>query len=140
LRERSRGLASRRTSAKSVSATSDASRSRHSEKRATLLAHKEAIRHARNFDDLLAITTHVLRDVYRTGELYRYDTTLRISYYLDRLPTRVYLHAGTRTGAQRLGLSGNKGYVERNDVPVELRDRPAHEIEDIVCIYKDEFI
>lgn len=106
----------------------------------TLLAYKEAIRRARNFEDLLAITTDVLRDVYRTGELYRYDTTLRISYYLDRLPTKVYLHAGTRTGARRLGLLGNKACVERNDVPVELRDRPAHEIEDIVCIYKDEFI
>jgi hypothetical protein len=109
------------------------------ESREALLANKEAIRNAADFDELLNVVASALRDVCRTGELYGYDTTLRISYYLDHLPTKVYLHAGTRTGARRLGLPRNNHCVEQDDLPAELRDRPAHEVEDILCIYKEQF-
>lgn len=38
------------------------------------------------------------------GELYVYDTTLRIGAKLNLFPDKVYLHAGTRLGATALGL------------------------------------
>jgi hypothetical protein len=103
-----------------------------------LLQHQEEIRNAADFDALLAIITHAVGDVHRTGELYAYDTALRISYYLDLLP-RVYLHAGTRAGARALHLPHNNESINANDLPPALRHRPAHEVEDILCIYKEHF-
>lgn len=104
-----------------------------------LLQHKEEIRKAADFDALLVIITNAIRDVHRTGELYAYDTALRISYHLDLLPTRVYLHAGSRAGARALHLPHNNESIDASDLPPELRHRPAHEVEDILCIYKDHF-
>lgn len=56
----------------------------------------------------------VLEDVPGIGELYICDTSLRISAKLDLFPKGVYLHADTRLG--------------------------AHEIEDALCIFKDELV
>jgi hypothetical protein len=109
------------------------------EARGALLAAKEEIKNARGFDDLLLIVTDHLRDVHGTGTLYAYDAALRISYYLNLLPTTVYLHAGTKAGAKTLGLSLNKPFLAMSELPSALRGRPAHEIEDILCIYKDQF-
>jgi hypothetical protein len=109
------------------------------EARDALLQNKERINNAKDFDNLFTITTDSLRDMCGVGKLYRYDTTLRIAYYLDVLPTTVYLHAGTRTGARALGLSLNKPFLTINELPAALHDHPAHEVEDILCIYKDEF-
>jgi hypothetical protein len=104
-----------------------------------LLNEAQAITNAHDFDELLALITPALRDIRRTGELYRYDTALRLSFYLNLLPTRVFLHAGTRTGACRLGFSPKREFLDPHELPQELLDRPAHEIEDILCIYKDQF-
>lgn len=109
------------------------------EARTALLAATTAIRDAHDFDELLSIITTSLRDVKRTGELYRYDTALRISYYLDLSPMKVYLHAGTRAGARALQLPLNKNFLEPRELAAELRSRPAAEIEDILCIYKNQF-
>jgi hypothetical protein len=107
------------------------------EARQRLLQCTEALANAPDFDALLVVVTNALADIYRTGELYRYDTALRISYYLSILPFKVYLHAGTRTGARALGLPFNNRYLDIAQLPAELRGRPAHEVEDILCIYKD---
>jgi len=103
------------------------------------LQHQEEIKNATDFDELLAIITNTVRDVHRTGELYAYDTALRISYYLDLLPRRIYLHAGTRAGARVLHLSHNNRSIDASDLPPALQRRPAHEVEDILCIYKAHF-
>lgn len=107
--------------------------------RDALLMHSTAITGATDFEQLLEIVTNALRDVYRTGKLYAYDTTLRIAYYRNLLPTKVYVHAGTRTGARALGLPLNQIAIEVRALPSELQARPAHEVEDILCIYKDHF-
>src|SRR5437764_14560905 len=39
-----------------------------------LLQHKENIKSAADFDELLRIITSIVRDVHRAGELYAYDT------------------------------------------------------------------
>jgi ATP-dependent helicase YprA (DUF1998 family) len=105
--------------------------------RNALLANQRSIWDASTFHDLLTKVTIAVADVYRTGELYAYDTALRISYYRGLLPTKVYVHAGTRTGARALHL--NETTIEMHEVPAELQHRPAHEVEDILCIYKHHF-
>jgi hypothetical protein len=70
------------------------------------------------------------------GELARYDTALRIAARLGCLPTRVYLHAGTRTGARALGLKIASTSLEIVDVRKELHCLQAYEIEDFLCVFK----
>lgn len=107
--------------------------------RAALLAGEVQFTRARSFDAVLAIVTQQLREVRGSGELYRYDTAFRIGAYLRRYPTRVYLHAGTRAGARLLHLEFKKEALEMSEVPVALRRRKPHEVEDILCIYKSWF-
>lgn len=104
-----------------------------------LLGAAGAIRRATSFDALLGLIATQLQDVPGAGELYRYDTAFRIGAYLGVFPTRIHLHAGTRAGARALNLDYKKSALDLNEVPVALRHRSPHEIEDILCIYADRF-
>lgn len=107
---------------------------------AALLAAKDHIARADSFDALHVLIAGQLREVAGIGELYLYDTAFRIGAYLRLLPTRVYLHAGTRDGARALGLEYRRQTLEMSEVPAELRHRQPHEVEDILCIFKDRFV
>jgi len=73
------------------------------------------------------------------GELYVYDTALRIGAYRGLNPKRVYVHAGVRVGARNLGLDpGRSGSIAVGGLPGPLRTLKPYEIEDILCIYKDQ--
>lgn len=92
---------------------------------------------ARSFADLITRVSSAVRSVRGIGELYIYDTALRLGGHLRLLPREVYLHAGTRRGAQALGLDHRLESVSPHQLPaVLLRLRP-HEVEDVLCIYKD---
>lgn len=92
---------------------------------------------ARSFDDVIQRVNSAVRFIGRIGELYVYDTALRIGAHLGILPREVYLHAGARIGAQALHLNYRSGSVPLDRLPVELRRLEPHEIEDVLCIYKD---
>jgi len=77
--------------------------------------HRVNLKTAPSFDELLQTVDNAVHSLRGIGELYTYDTALRIGAYLRKLPERVYLHAGTRVGAGALGF----------------------EIEDVLCIYKE---
>lgn len=67
---------------------------------------------ARSFDELLQAIDNAVHNLRGIGELYTYDTALRIGAYLRKLPERVYLHAGTRVGASALGFDPRARAVE----------------------------
>lgn len=71
-----------------------------------LLENEKAIEACRDqdFDDLLTLLEQLLIPIKGLGELYVYDTALRIGAKVGLLPRRVYLHAGTRVGAKALGF------------------------------------
>lgn len=71
-----------------------------------LLANEKQISQSTDFDDLFTLLERLLAHVKGLGELYVYDTALRIGAKLGMLPKRVYLHAGTRVGAKALGFDG----------------------------------
>ncbi len=96
------------------------------------------IRRARDFEQLFSILQALLEPIYGIGELYIYDTALRIGAKLGFLPARVYLHAGTRVGARALGLNTRLKAIDLRSLPVELRILKPHEIEDVLCIFKSE--
>jgi hypothetical protein len=70
------------------------------------------------------------------GALTVYDIAHRIGAHFKKSPERVYLHAGTATGARVFNVSGDS--FDPKILPkVFLRLAPS-EIEDCLCIYKDE--
>lgn len=103
-----------------------------------LLAKAHDISACRDFDELLNLVDKAVRSVSGLGELYIYDTAERIGAFLGKLPEKVYLHAGTRKGAENWGLDTNAGVIEMKDLPRELQALKPHEVEDLLCIYKDQ--
>lgn len=76
------------------------------------------------------------------GRLAVYDTALRIGACIGQLPKRVYLHAGTRKGCETLlGREATRGNMSlsKEDFPDEVQTLEPHEIEDFMCIFKDDF-
>src|SRR5262249_27216325 len=79
-----------------------------------------------------------ISDIHGIGELTIYDTALRIGAKLDLEPTVVFLHGGTRKGARALGLDWHKEFIARDAFPSEFQPLSASEIEDVLCIYKEQ--
>src|SRR5271156_1213742 len=70
-----------------------------------ILSHFEGpIRKCADFPGLFKLIRVELLHVTGIGELYVYDTALRIGTKLGVFPEKVYLHAGTRIGVRTLGL------------------------------------
>lgn len=90
-----------------------------------------------SFEELHNRILEVLKGVPGVGELYCYDTALRISAYRGLRPRTVLLHAGTRVGAKALTATRGKHCLVARDLPRELRRLPPEQVEDILCIYKD---
>jgi hypothetical protein len=105
-----------------------------------LAANVSRIRESTNFGVLLRVMDEVLGNVDGLGELFVYDTALRVGAHLGMLPTQVFLHAGTRAGAEALGLDCTQRFLFRSDMPEAFRALAAHEIEDVLCIYTDQFV
>jgi hypothetical protein len=107
--------------------------------RQILIKNCDAISKSNDFDDLFTLVEELCKPIKGIGELYIYDTSLRIAARLHIMPRKVYLHAGTRAGARALGLDINAKALELSRIPLELRKLEPHEIEDVLCIYKDYF-
>ncbi|MDX6611631.1 MAG: hypothetical protein QOD75_817 [Blastocatellia bacterium] len=106
---------------------------------AHLLARQNELRSCSCFHELWLLIKDTLELIYGIGELYVYDASLRIGAYLDLRPERVYLHSGTRWGARVFGFeTRNRKWLELTKLPEILQKMPAHEIEDILCIYRHE--
>ena len=102
-----------------------------------LLEKHDVLERCKSFHELWQRIRIILGTVKGLGELYIYDTALRIGAYLNLLPDRVYLHAGTHTGAKAFGIvSRNTEWIDVDELPNILRELPPHEVEDILCIYK----
>lgn len=70
------------------------------------------------------------------GALTVYDIAHRIGAHFKKSPERVYLHAGTRTGARVFNISGDS--FDPKILPKAFLRLAPSEIEDCLCIYKDE--
>jgi hypothetical protein len=103
-----------------------------------LLDESGAIEQTHNFDDLFKLIGAAVKPIPGIGELYVYDTSLRIGAKLNLFPTMVYLHAGTRRGARALGLNDSEATLKVSALPKEFRILEPHELEDLLCIFKDE--
>ena len=104
-----------------------------------LLEQSDVLRECRSFHELWLLIKQTLQHVRGLGELYIYDTALRIGAFLNLEPDRVYMHRGTRDGAKHFGfLTRDREWLNLSEFPRSLRELSALEIEDILCIYKSE--
>jgi hypothetical protein len=104
---------------------------------ATRRLRQAELKRARSFADLIARVHAAVQSVPGIGELYVYDTALRLGAHLRLLPRDVYLHAGTRRGARALGLDYRARSLAPTKLPTALQCLRPHELEDVLCIYKE---
>jgi hypothetical protein len=91
---------------------------------------------ASSFDDLHRAVKDEVGSLKGIGALTVYDIAHRIGAHFRKPPERVYLHAGTRTGAQTFGIGGD--FFDPKVLPKAFFRLAPSEIEDCLCIYKDE--
>jgi hypothetical protein len=105
-----------------------------------LLSVKDKINNPKNFDELFNIIESHKSS--RVGELFCYDTALRIGHRLNKLPERIYIHAGTRIGLERfLKRKIHETTIEKQRLPEPFRscELTPGQLEDFFCIHKDIF-
>jgi hypothetical protein len=103
-----------------------------------LLEAANELQRCRSFDQLHNLVKEHLKGIRGLAELYYYDTALRVGARLGRMPKRVYLHRGTRDGARALGLDWRSDSLDPRALPKALAVLEPYEIEDFLCIYKDQ--
>jgi len=86
-----------------------------------------------NFDSLHREIKDAIGDIPKIGPLAIYDIAQRIGVTQNIWPARIYLHAGTRGGAQTFGLSGDS--ISVDNLPPEFGELTPAECEDCLCIY-----
>lgn len=110
-------------------------------KRAKMLLEAAAsrLKECKTFHELHSLLLQLLGGVRGLGELYCYDTALRLGASRGHAPEFIYLHRGTRWGAKALGLDSSASYIALHRLPAPLRELPPHEAEDFLCIYREHF-
>ncbi len=101
-----------------------------------LSSREQDLREAPSFDELHRVVREVGDRIHGIGVLAVYDTALRIGVKRDLLPTRVYLHRGTMSGAWALGIDRSCPVISVSELPEPFADLKPHEIEDCLCIFK----
>ena len=96
----------------------------------------------REFGTCLSSRERDLREAPSFDELHRVvrevgDRIPGIGVKRDLLPTRVYLHRGTMSGAGALGIDCSCPAISVSELPEPFADLKPHEIEDCLCIFKE---
>jgi hypothetical protein len=102
-----------------------------------LIAAENEIASAPDFRSLHSLIRRITLPIDGIGQLYVYDAALRIGAFRRLQPEEVFLHAGTARGATKLGLLDESSILAPAVFPPEFRQLSPHEIEDLLCIYKD---
>lgn len=92
----------------------------------------------KTFSELIAAVKLHISNIKGIGDLTVYDTTHRIGAYLGLEPEIVYLHAGTREGARAIGIAKGQKTVRIDELPSPFHMLTPSEVEDCLCLYKDE--
>ena len=104
-----------------------------------LLEKHNALQECKSFHELWLLIKKSLMPIYGIKDLYIYDTALRIGAFLNLFPDRVYLHSGTLKGAKAFGyVKKKKEWLNFDELPKVFSELYAYEIEDLLCIYKNE--
>ena len=106
------------------------------ESEAKLQAIRRSFVKAINFEEIHRLVEEEIGGIRGIGPLSVYDIAHRIGAYFRKTPRLVYLHAGARTGARAFNITGD--YFDPKILPKAFSRLAPSEIEDCLCIYKDE--
>jgi hypothetical protein len=101
---------------------------------ARLSERKAAIAAAPDFRSLHDLVERTIRPITGIGELTVYDVAHRIGAHKGLSPAEVYVHRGTRKGAQAFGFHKQKT-IAMHELPAALQRLTAAQAEDVACIY-----
>ena len=75
------------------------------------------------------------------GELWAYDTAMRVGTYMGRAPTVVHLHAGVRKAVENLRLPhADPAFIRLSELPQPIADLGPLVAENFLCVYADELL
>jgi len=97
---------------------------------------KAKLSKATDFAALHKLVQEAILGIDGVGPLAVYDIAHRIGAYFRSAPEHVYLHAGTKVGAWALNMGGDS--VDPKILPAPFSRLTPAEIEDCLCIYKNE--
>jgi len=109
------------------------------ESRRQLLARIDDLHNASTFEDLHNVAKQTNGTITGIGKLTVYDTALRIAGHRGLEPSHVFLHAGTREGARAFAIDGFRESISVDELPSALRRLKPREVEDCLCVYKNDF-
>jgi len=101
-----------------------------------LESNSDGIKCAKSFFELHQLFESTVLLIRGIGDLYVYDTALRLGAHLGLKPEHVYLHAGTLAGARALGIRFASNILLVSEFPEPIQSLDPDEIEDFLCIYK----
>lgn len=107
-----------------------------------LIPKKERINAIKDFDYLISLITTEGEKIFGVGEMLIYDTAFRIGKWKKIYPQKIYLHAGTRKGVERLMNKRKKdAYISKDSLPPPFNTciLACWQLENFFCIYKDSF-
>jgi len=106
-----------------------------------LQSQEQRLRDADNFDTLFKIIHNVGSKINGIGDMLIYDATERIGEYLGLFPDKVYLHAGTRDGAEKILGKVGEATIKKEMFPEPIRSSnlSCADIESMLCMYKSIF-
>lgn len=91
-----------------------------------------------NFDQLFDITHKVAKDTKHLGDLWAYDTALRIGFYRKKYPKQVYIQAGVKKGTAKVISGGNwhkHRALAKSNFPDWISDKlEPYQIENFLCV------
>lgn len=98
----------------------------------------QAIAQAITFEEIFVQTEKVRLSTltHRIGDLWSYDTALRIGFNLNIYPTTVYLQTGAKKGASHLINRKLKRSEPIEAFPTEFHSLKPHQIENLLCVCK----
>ncbi|QDT55934.1 hypothetical protein Pan44_39820 [Caulifigura coniformis] len=91
-----------------------------------------------SFDDLHDQIETATKSIDGIGVLAVFDFACRIGAWMKKMPTKVYLHAGTRAGARAMGLGRGRKTIEVKELPKEFHRLSGRHAEDCLCVYADD--
>lgn len=97
---------------------------------------RASLQSASTFDDLFALIDGALGSIPGSGDLYAYDTALRIGAYMRLYPTRVFLQTGALDGARKISTSYKSRSVPLAKFPEPYHSLAPFEMENLLCVAK----
>ena len=101
-----------------------------------LLKKEIEIQKCKSFAEIFEITEKVKSNVIGLGNLWSYDTALRIGFNLGKYPELVYIQAGVRKGVKKVNPKIKiRRTLDMSVFPDEMQILKPYEAENFLCIY-----